>query len=117
MFFFPRTWGHELVLASYITNYSKGFFLSVQTLIYFQINELQENINNTIEKKLEQLQKLFQRHRRVNQTLQTELQKLTNMAMTYTGQILSSVKIIDTKAQRVDLSKAVNRTKEYGYWR
>ena len=82
-----------------------------------QIQDLQNTINDTIDKRLQELKQIWRRHNKLNKTLKQELRQLTDFALKNTSRILNSVNGINKKAESVDLSHAIHHTKEYGYWR
>ena len=78
---------------------------------------MQVTINETIDKRLQELKQIWRRHNKLNETLKRELRELTNFALKNTSKILTSVNGINKKAENVDMSHAIHNAREYGYWR
>ena len=78
---------------------------------------MQVTINDTIDKRLQELKQIWRRHKKLNDTLKRELRELTNFALKNTSKILTSVNGINKKAENVDMSHAIHNAREYGYWR
>ena len=83
----------------------------------FQIHDMQVTINDTIDKRLQELKLMWRRHNKLNRTLKQELRELTDFALKNTSKILTSVNGINKKAENVDMSHAIHNAWEYGYWR
>ncbi len=78
---------------------------------------MQVTINDTINRRLQDLKQIWRRHNKLNRTLKQELRALTDRALRNTSEILKSVKGINRRAEHVDMSHHIHRVREYGYWR
>lgn len=81
-----------------------------------QISELQDNINNTIDRRLKELRRAFQRHTRIPEDVRTQLPRLMNQAMEHTASVLAAVKKIDNRSHRVELQGLIGTIRFFGYW-